>query len=284
MVQEQVSGSFEIGRFLLLPDRKLYGVLVTAENKPGVLGEISAIPASHNANIIYLAFSAPSPTQKTATGLAFLDLTNADVSPEDIAKEAKKSKSITEIKIIYPPLEGFIADTLSNPLLLNGDRTIVMRLQGYKGIIADIRKHFGTAGEAFLYYVGFDSGVEYAKSHLEMATKLGLTEPTKIFKLISATLFTCVGYGKMKVLRLTTKPPKAFIRIYNSFECELGIGTGKPFSHLVRGMIAGTLTTLLNTKMKATETKCIARRDPYCEFKIKPERPDSGSKQTKTSN
>ncbi len=283
MTQEQVSGPFEIGRFLLSPDRKLYGVFVKAENKPGVLSEISAIPAKHNANVIYLAFSAPSPTQKTAKGLAFLDLTNADISAEELAEEAKKSESIKEIKIIYPPIEGFIADIISNPLLVNGDRTIVMRLQGYKGIVADIRKHFGTAGEAFLYYVGFDSGVEYAKSHLEMAAKLGLTDPTKIFKLISANLFTCVGYGKMKVLKLSMDPPKALIQIYNSFECELGIGTGKPFSHLVRGMIAGALTILLNTKMKAIETKCIARRDPYCEFKIETEKPEKGSRQTETS-
>lgn len=278
MIQEQVSWPFEIGRFLLSPNRKLYGVFIKAENKPGVLSEISAIPAKHNVNIIYLAFSAKSPIQDTVTALAFLDLTKVDISVEELAKEARKIKSIKEITIIRPPIEGFIADTLSSRLLMNGDRTIVMRLQGYKGIIADVRKHFGTAGEAFLYYVGFDSGVEYAKSHLNMGAKLGLTEPTKIFKLISAGLFTCVGYGRMEVLKITTDPPKALIRIYNSFECELGIGTGKSFSHLVRGMIAGTLTILLNSKMKAIETKCIAKRDPYCEFKIEKEKPDKGSR------
>ena len=269
MGREQVSGSFEIGRFMVFPDRKLYGVLVEAENKPGVLSEVSAVPAKYNANIVYLAFSALLPTKKTITGLVFLDLTNADASLEELANDVRKIESVREVKIIYPPVEGFIADNFSNRLLMNGDRAIIIRLQGYKGIVEDIRKHFGTAGEAFLYYAGFDSGVEYAKSHKEIGRKLGLTDPTKIFQLISTSLFSCVGFGKMKTLKLTAEPPKARIRIYNSFECELGIGTGKPFSHLVRGMIAGALTTLFNTKMQATETKCIAKRDPYCEFSVK---------------
>jgi len=269
MGREQVSGSFEIGRFLLFPGRKLYGVFVEAENKPGVLSEISAVPAKHNANIVYLAFSTSLSTKKTTTGLAFLDLTNADVSLEGLAKEVEKIKSVKSVKIICPPIEGFITDNFSNKLLMNGDRAIIIRLQGYKGFVEDIRKHFGTAGEAFLYYAGFDSGVEYAESHKEIGRKLGLTEPTKIFQFISTSLFSCVGFGKMEILKLTIKPPKALIRVHNSFECELGIGTGKPFSHLVRGMIAGVLTTLFNTKMQATETKCIAKRDPYCEFSVK---------------
>lgn len=110
MGREQVSGSFEIGRFMVFPDRKLYGVLVEAENKPGVLSEVSAVPAKYNANIVYLAFSALLPTKKTITGLVFLDLTNADASLEELANDVRKIESVREVKIIYPPVEGFIAD------------------------------------------------------------------------------------------------------------------------------------------------------------------------------
>jgi len=269
---ERVSEAFEIGRFLLLPDRKLFGFLVEADNKPGVLSKVSALPGKHNANILYIAFSAAVPTKKDATGLAFLDLTDADVSADELAREVEEIKSVKSVKVIYPPVEGFVADNVSCKLSMNGDRVIMVRSQGYKGFVADIRKHFGTAGEAFLYYMGFDSGIEYAKSHLEIAAKLGLTDPAKIFKLISVSLFNCVGYGRMEVRRLEVNPPKAVIRIYDCFECELGIGSGKTFSHLVRGMIAGALTPLFNRKMIAKEIKCVAKRDPYCEFVIKPER------------
>jgi len=266
------SGAFEIGRFLCFPDRKLCGVLIEAENKPGALSEISAVSGKHNASILYIAFSTSMPTKKTATGLAFLDLTDADVSAEELAREAQKIKAVKNVRIIYPPIEGFVADNFSSRLLMNGERAIIMRLQGYKGLVANIRKHFGTAGETFLYYIGFDSGLEYAKSHIEMAAKLGLTDPAQILKLISTSLFNCVGYGRMEVRRLETNPPKATIRVYNSFECELGIGSGKPFSFFTRGMVAGFLSGLFNEKMSAKETRCIAKRDPYCEFNIKPER------------
>ena len=265
-------GSFEIGRFICIPDRKLCGFLIEAENRPGVLSEISSVAGRHNASILYVAFSASMPTKKTATGLAFLDLTDADVSVEDLVKEGEKIAAVKSFEVIYPPVKGFIADNFSSRLLMNGERAIIMRLQGYKGLVANIRKHFGTAGETFLYYIGFDSGMEYAKSHMEMASKLGLTDPAQILKLISVNLFNCVGYGRMEIQNLKTNPPKATIRIYDSFECELGIGSGKPYSFLIRGMLAGFLTGLFNEKMNAKETQCIAKRDPYCEFRIKPER------------
>jgi len=267
--RKQVSGSFDVGRFLVFPCRKLYGVLVEAENMPGVLSELSAVPAKHNVNIIYVAFSASSSTKKAAKGLAFLDLTNSDVSPEELADEVEKIKSVKGVKIIYPATEGFIADSFSNHLSVSGDRAIIIRLQGYKGMLKDIREHFGTAGEAFLYYMGFNSGVEFGKSHREIGKRVGLTDPAKVFLLISASLFNCVGFGKIEILKLTVRPPRARIRVYNSFECELGIGKGEPFSHLIRGVISGVLTELLDAEMQATETKCIAKGDPYCEFSVK---------------
>jgi hypothetical protein len=180
--------------------------LIEAENRPGVLSQISAVPGKHNASILYIAFSTSTLTKKTVTGLAFLDLTDADVSVEELVKEGEKIAAVKSFKVIYPPVEGFVADNFSSRLLMNGERAIIMRLHGYKGLVSNIRKHFGTAGEAFLYYIGFDSGLEYVKSHMEMAAKLGLADPVQILKLISVNLFNCVGYGRMEVRRLKTNP------------------------------------------------------------------------------
>ena len=39
-------------------------------------------------------------------------------------------------------------------------------------------------------------------------------------------------------------------------------------SQLIRGHISGFLTGLLKINVRAIETKCIAKGDPYCEFYI----------------
>jgi len=203
-------------------------------------------------------------------GLSFVDLTDADVSAEELADEVRRIRGVKDVKVISPKIEGFIADDFSCILKMGSDRCIILRKQGYKGLITNIREKFGTGGEAFLYYIGFETGVEYGKSHRGMGLKLGIVDPIKIYRDISASLFNSVGFGRMEVVKISANPLEATIRVYDSFECELGVGTGKTYSHLIRGMHAGVLTALFSRKMKAEETKCIAKGDPYCEFKVKP--------------
>jgi len=199
-----------------------------------------------------------------------VDLTEADISAEELADEVRRIKGVKDVKVISSQIEGFIADDFSCILRTGGDRCIILRKQGYKGLIANIRERFGTGGEAFLYYIGFETGVEYGKSHREMGLELGVVDPARIFRFIGTSLFNSVGFGRAEVINVSANPPEATLRIYDSFECELGLETGKPCSQFIRGMLAGVLTALFNRKMKAEETKCIAKGDPYCEFTIKP--------------
>lgn len=261
---------FNIGRFLIRPGRRLYGFLIKAKIRPDVLSKLSAIPAEHKVVIPYLAYSADE-SGETATALAFLDFTNSDASPEELVRKVKQYDFVEEVIIIKPKINGFIADTVSKMLAVSGDRAVIFREPGYKGLVAGIRK-FGPGIEAFLYYLGVEAGLEFGKKHREAGEKLGIIKPEEIYRIISESLFNCVGYGLMKTVKIKAKPPYAVIRVHNCFECELGIGAEKPFSHLVRGMIAGVLTELLGVKMIAIETKCIAKGDPYCEFEVKPEK------------
>ena len=255
-----------------MPGRKLWGFLVEAKAKPGVLSRISNIPSKHNAVILYIAYSTPNPAEKTVKGLGFVDMTDADISAEELADEMLKIRAVRDVKVIPPPIDGFVADTLSPILQVMGDRVIMLRKPAYKGLISGVRKRFGSGGEAFLYYAGFDSGLEYGESHREIGAKLGLIDPETIFKKISTSLCNSVGFGQMEVVGIDTLALKATVRVYNSFECELGLGSGRPYSFFLRGILAGVLTALFNRKMKAEETKCIAKGDPYCEFIVKAEK------------
>ena len=264
-----MSVPFDIGRFIIYPGRKIYGFLVTSKVKPGVLATISSILSKYNVTILYLSFSRfiTTPTRKV-TAIAFCDFTESTVSPENLVKEVEKLEFIEKIEIIKPRIDGFMSDYKSFPLKIRENRAVIIRDIGYKGLLVGIRKRFGSAAEAFLYYLGFEAGREYGKDHKKMAKELGIEDPAKIYDIISATMFNSVGYGRMETIKFDSKKPYALIRVHHSFECELERGVNKPYSHLVREMIAGVITELLGKEMHAEEIKCITKGDPYCEFEV----------------
>jgi len=259
---------FEIGRFLVCPGRKVYGVLAQSKAKPHILKELASILAEENVTTLYLSFSKTVKTEQLTTILAFLDFTEAKSKIEDLADRMKEKLLIEDVKIIKPKIDGFIADTVSNPLKIGDSKAILLRDIGIKGFVVDLRERMGSAAEAILYYLGFEAGLEFGKSHKQIGEKLGVKDNVKIFKDISASMFICVGYGIMEVVNLEENPPRGTIRIYNCFECELGKKSEKTYSHLIRGMTAGVLTKLFNKQVSVKEVKCIAKGDPYCEFEI----------------
>lgn len=54
--------------------------------------------------------------------------------------------------------------------------------------------------------------------------------------------------------------------ILKAIECEIGRGTRKRFSQLVRGIIAGLMEGVFGSEV---EVKCIAKGDEYCEFLVR---------------
>jgi len=89
---------------------------------------------------------------------------------------------------------------------------------------------------------------------------------------VGIPIFGALGFGQMSIEALTVNPPYGLIRVHNSFECHLTPeGIVKPYSHFIRGIIAGYLKIILNAEIKVEEIKCIAKGDAYCLFEAKRE-------------
>ncbi|MDI9619278.1 MAG: hypothetical protein QFX33_00435 [Candidatus Nezhaarchaeota archaeon] len=256
---------FDVGRFLFLPGRKVYGIAIEAELRPEVLKEVAQLGFKHGVLVPTIHYNV---VEGRVIGLGFADLTDADISIEQFAEAMRNIKGIRMVQIIHPTAEGFVSDNLFLRLVLAGERAIIMRRPGYEGFIVGIREKFGSAGEAFLYHTGYNAGRRYGQSHAEMAAKLGITDPVQVINRISASLCASTGYGKPEVVEASANPPQATVRVYGSFECELGVKAERPYSNFFRGILAGLFTQLLGRNMEAKELKCIAKGDPYCEFKI----------------
>jgi hypothetical protein len=200
---QNVSTPLDVGRFMLLPGRKLCGFFVRAKSEPGVLRNILNILAKRKARLKYLTYFMPLGSEDIKNAIFFLDITDCKVSPETLVSEVRESQFVMDVQMIKPKSEGLIADSISNPLLMGGERAVIMRSSGYIGLIKGIGERFGSAGEAFLYYNGVEIGIEYGKSHKAAGQKLGITDPARIFEDITISAFNCVGYGHAQIVKLS---------------------------------------------------------------------------------
>jgi predicted hydrocarbon binding protein len=258
--------AFDIGRFLLRPGRALFGLFGRMKLDVSCLLVLFSLLKDHNVMVDQILSSPVEGCEDELTVLAFLDLTDANIDMEKLLEEIGKTRIFKVLEVIKPVNDGFIVDTLSSSIVAGKNRVIIFRDLGYRQLLTEIRKLFGTAGEALLYHVGFNMGLGFAKLHRDVADKIGIKDPAMIYQQVSCMMFQWAGFGREEVLELS--PKQAIIHVHGSFECENGRPSVRPYSQLIRGLIAGTLAELFNTAFNVTEDLCIAKGDPFCRFKV----------------
>lgn len=166
--------------------------------------------------------------------------------------------------LIKPIKKGLITDSYSFPQLFINERVIVFRKSGYAALIKKMREDYGEGFKAVQYHIGFNYGYDAFKNIKE---KYG-SDIDELLK-IGAEYSRIVGFGIIEVVSYSNN--RAALRVYNNFECELFIGSNKPQSHFMRGILAGWFAGLWDLDIKkidVKETNCISMGDPYCEFII----------------
>lgn len=255
-----------IGRLTTTGGRKIYGLAVEAtpartRSLPYIL---SGIAQEYRATVNFIQYSMPNPTDKTAKAIVFLDLTDSSISPTELLNISKKLRGILSAKLIEPTSTGVLYDSHFFPLAFGFERAVVFRKEIYEALIKKLRKRFGTGALAFLYFVGVDIGENAYESYVQL---IG-SEDTKSLTDIAKAVNVVTGWGIVDVVTLDKEKETAIVRVYGSFECELGKGTGKAYSSLYKGAMAGFFGSLFKREVKIDESKCIAKGDDYCEFLI----------------
>jgi len=258
-----------VERFMFYEGRRLYGFRLEGRSRPGIIATISSIISEKGLDITYYSTTGTVRLRERGGSIIFIDFTGSDVKPEDLAREFMALDFVNKVEIIRPKFKGFIIDDVSFPVMLGGRRAIILSGSALKGILIEFRKRLGTGGEAMLYHIGREVGVEGARDINQNAERIGVKDLRDKLE-IGMLLLQCLGYAIPEMVEFSEEPPYLKIRLQNSIECELGRGAGKPFSHYVRGMITGYTSELLQRDLLAEETRCIATGDPYCEFEVKP--------------
>jgi len=121
----------------------------------------------------------------------------------------------------------------------------------------------GSNAKTIMYTTGKQAGEQLAKSLLKAGLNHNELKPAiEIF-------LTNGGWGKVRT-KVNPQKQMAVIRIRNSVMTRQ-TKAKEPVCHLIGGYLAGALGVIFSKKTECVETKCKAKGDVFCEFKV--ERP-----------
>ncbi len=271
-------GPHDYKNFIVMPGRDLCGFnFEIAEDRPGILAEISSILREHDISILYIYGTYME--EDSSRIVTMVDMTGKDVDLEELTSAFKGIKGIGHIEVIEPVTKGFIFDKTSFPLTVMGERVVFLRKSAFKELISGLVESMGhQATSGLLYQIGVRMGRGLAKKHKEIAKDLGIEDPIEVLKKISGSLFQSLGFGKAEVI--DREGDSIRVRKYNCIECEAiaeiieeGHGTIKKGSlrcGLIRGIMDGVVSEVMGKGYASTEEKCTAIGDEYCELVFRP--------------
>jgi len=261
--------TFEIGYFVYIPGRYVVCLHISLSSKgfcrPDMLASIFNVFAELNVPIVSIKIPKPGLSENAELSV-FADLTESRNVLRKLVEKIRSLRFIEKVEAIEPLFKGFTVDTTYSQPTLAGGRVIILREPAYEGFIKGLKKRFGSVGKEFLYYIGLDMGYKVFKAQSKIIRKAGggLKELLVFLK----EVFKHSGLGIVEHIDIDFDNKTAIIRVQNSFECRLFKESGNVESHVIRGFIAGFMSSLFKTKVNVIETKCIAKGDPYCEFTV----------------
>jgi len=264
-----MSEPYEVGRFTYLPGRYVacfHVVLVPyALEKPEMLASLLKVFAGKKISIVHFKLSRPEPGRRVVASI-FVDLTGREREEDVLVRELNAGEFIEEVSVIRPLFDGITIDNVFPYLAMMRERVVIFRGIFYEALLKRMRERVGTGYMAILYHAGLEIGRAVCAELMRYAGG----DPVRTV-VLGQEMFKQVGFGTMKA-DLNLREHRATVRIWDCFECELFKGSGKPASHLMRGMMAGFLSEIFGEEVHAQETRCIAAGDEYCEFRISRER------------
>jgi len=105
---------FDVERFMFYKGRRLYGFLIHAVSRPGGLASITGKFAELGLDITYFTTSAATAGREGSIVL-FVDFTKTELDPRVLAEELEGIEPVTDVALITPKVEGFIATPSPSP-------------------------------------------------------------------------------------------------------------------------------------------------------------------------
>ncbi len=242
-------------------DGALFQFAIKLRNIPGALAEVARIFSSRGINILHGFHTAP-PDREDAIWGFFVDLKGSEEDVDSLVKEVEELNVTLEVKLARPIDNGPIVDQLHFPIMVSGERSIIMNIKTVIETFNRLYERFGSGAGFILYEMGKAAGENEARS---VSEKYDLDKPT-VLKVILAER-SAKGWGIPEIEKFDEEAIEASIVVHELFECTPFQGKNKEAkSQFFRGYLAGALSQLLNRRLTVVESECVAKGDRTCRF------------------
>ena len=242
----------------------LFAALVLL-NVPGVLRQIADVFAKHNVNILSGIHYGPLDSREN-TWIFSADFTNADASPEKVFKEIENLDVVLSVEYGVRRFGKLLLSPFWIELNVLDKEVIIQKKSWLREVNRVIVEEYGSGAEALVFHVGFKVGYRIVDHWMKAS---GLTgKHLIILAFEAAKLFNWIS--EYEILELDLNKPDIIFRVWNLMDCSpFREGLSKATSHYFRGMISGIVSRIVQKQIVFVETKCLAKGDPHCEFRIK---------------
>ncbi|MFQ6081704.1 MAG: V4R domain-containing protein [Candidatus Bathyarchaeia archaeon] len=151
------------------------------------------------------------------------------------------------------------------------ERVIIMTPENFVSMTKTLTTTFRTAGFMMFYMMGEEKGRDDVKKAIDALREQGIvfTKRQILEAIIQQSRIN--GWGAANLHKYNERKGTVTIRVENN---PLAMAWGKaekPICYLLGGYWAGALSEALEREVRCTETKCMSKGDPYCEFVIEKE-------------
>jgi len=245
------------------PGRRLAAVTVEASGYSAVEEEHRAVESS-GARVL-ATMCAPSEGRVVCESIVDL----GELDPEELESRLGSIKGIESADVREGAVPGF-ASLPGRTLEAAGTGSILMTSRALLGMLLGMREFLGEeVGETALYYIGYYSGRDAARSFGEI---LGPgAAPSVNFAVLQA-------HGYASSIEALRSPDGSRYRIeaHDMVECDLlkGSRSGRT-SHWFRGMLAGILSAAEGGEWEVEEVECVNDGSDKCVFEARRRPPGS---------
>jgi predicted hydrocarbon binding protein len=149
----------------------------------------------------------------------------------------------------------------SGEIQIGGTDWILMAGPFFRDLVGGIEGILGSGAAVVWLEAGKKAGRNFSEALLREAKK-----PEEIPNLME-TFFTNAGWGRIRT-KIDFDKKEAVVTIRNSATSRK-TESKEPVCHIIRGYIAGVCDVIFGELMECFETKCSAKGDSLCEFRIK---------------
>jgi hypothetical protein len=240
----------------------LYQICIILRDVPGALANACKVLADANVNIKTSSSFYVDEYPEAGVWSAFIDVSKATKSLKEIEAELRKLDVVLDVMLKEPKPAPF--ESIHFPVLHGNTRAVIMPRGMFWALWTAFEKIFTKSGLVVILY---ESGKKMGEHAAKRISKMfGLRRKQLVEALAQAGQAT--GWAITEIKEIKFKNCSATIVVKDGFEAAVWRRKPNPVCHWTKGYLAGYLSVVFNKPVEATETKCLAKGDEYCEFVI----------------